>query len=81
MCPDRRHFGDAICYDNAINTEVVDSVIVEDTLPLEVSLVFSATDGGSYNSNDHTVTWDVGTLPAGASRGVRLHRRDPEPEC
>jgi len=55
----------AICFDNAINSEAVDNVVIEDTLPVEV--VFgSATGDGTYDALLHTVTWDVGTLEAGA---------------
>jgi uncharacterized repeat protein (TIGR01451 family) len=55
----------AVCYDNALNDYAVDNVVVEDTLPLEVSFV-SATDGGVYNF-DRKVSWNIGTLPAGSS--------------
>ena len=56
-----------ICYDNTQNTFDVNNVVITDTLPAEVSFV-SATGGGTYASGAHTVTWDIGTLSAGASQ-------------
>jgi uncharacterized repeat protein (TIGR01451 family) len=53
-----------ICYDNTLNTYDVHSVTITDTLPAETTFV-SASDGGTYDSSTHTVTWDIGTLPAG----------------
>jgi len=55
-----------ICYDNMRNPEVHNVTIVDD-LPAEVSFV-SATDGGTYDSATHTVTWDIGTIPAQTSQ-------------
>ena len=52
-----------ICYDNLRNPDVHNVTLV-DGLPTEVSFV-SATDGGTYDSIAHTVTWDIGTIPAG----------------
>ena len=52
-----------ICYDNLQNPEVHNVTLVDD-LPAEVSFV-SATGGGTYDSVAHTVTWDIGTIPAG----------------
>jgi uncharacterized repeat protein (TIGR01451 family) len=41
----------------------VHNVTIVDTLPSELDFV-SASDGGVYDPNTHTVTWDVGDLPA-----------------
>jgi len=54
-----------ICYDNTLNNFDVHAVTIVDTLPENVSFV-SATGGGTYNSVTHTVTWDIGTVTAGA---------------
>jgi uncharacterized repeat protein (TIGR01451 family) len=54
-----------ICYDNTGNAYDVNNVILIDTLPAEVAFV-SASGGGTYDSGTHTVTWSLGTLPAGA---------------
>lgn len=56
-----------ICYDNTENAFDVHNVKIVDELPAEVGLV-SATGGGTYDSNTHTVIWDIGTLPAGAAQ-------------
>ncbi|MCW7080874.1 MAG: DUF11 domain-containing protein [Candidatus Methanospirare jalkutatii] len=60
--------GDAItytiCYENK-NDYVVHNVTLVDTLPDEESFV-SASDGGIYDADNHTVTWYIGTLSAGA---------------
>ena len=53
-----------ICYDNTLNTYDVHNVTITDTLPAETTFV-SASDGGTYDASTHTVTWDIGTLPAG----------------
>ncbi|ABE51082.1 PEF-CTERM sorting domain-containing protein [Methanococcoides burtonii] len=55
----------AISYDNALNNNPVNSVMIVDSLPVEVTFV-SASDSGVYNSTTHTVTWTIGTLAAGA---------------
>lgn len=55
-----------ICYDNTLNAYDVTNVTIDDKLPPEVSFV-SATGGGIYDSVNHTVTWNIGTLPAGDS--------------
>jgi len=39
-------------------------VIIEDTLPTETVFV-SASPPGTYDSNNHTVTWQIATLPFG----------------
>ncbi|NVM57866.1 MAG: hypothetical protein HWN51_07090 [Desulfobacterales bacterium] len=54
-----------ICYDNDANDFDVYNVIITDKLPAETSFV-TASGGGTYDSNSHTVTWDIGTLEAGA---------------
>ncbi|NPE29183.1 DUF11 domain-containing protein [Methanococcoides sp. SA1] len=55
-----------ISYDNALNNNPVNSVMIVDSLPAEVTFV-SASDSGVYNSTTHTVTWTIGTLAAGAA--------------
>jgi len=54
-----------ICFDNELNQYDVHNVTINDTLPVEVDFA-SATDGGVYDSVNHIVTWNIGTLPAGA---------------
>lgn len=57
-----------ICFDNAQNNNPVDNVVITDTLPTEVSYV-SCTGGGIYAAGPpETVTWNIGTLAAGASQ-------------
>jgi uncharacterized repeat protein (TIGR01451 family) len=55
----------SICYNNTANNFDVHNVTLFDTLPPEVTFV-SATGGGVYDGGTHTVSWDIGTLPAGA---------------
>ncbi|MCK5030326.1 MAG: DUF11 domain-containing protein, partial [Thermoplasmatales archaeon] len=50
----------SICFDN-MNDFSVNNVILEDTLPSEVIFV-DASHGGSYDSVNHKVVWDVGTI-------------------
>jgi uncharacterized repeat protein (TIGR01451 family) len=57
-----------ICYDNLDNNFDVTSAVLVDDLPPEVTFV-SATGGGTYNGTTHTVTWDIGTIPAGDPGG------------
>jgi len=52
-----------ICYDNLGNNFAVHNVTIVDNLPPEVDFV-SATGGGVYDPVTHTVTWNIGTLPA-----------------
>jgi len=52
-----------ICYDSLSNQYDVHNVTIVDTLPANVSFV-SATGGGMYSPD--TVTWDIGTVTAGA---------------
>jgi len=56
-----------ICYDNTANAYDVHNVTLTDNLPAETNFV-SATGGGIYNATTHTVTWDIGTLSAGAAQ-------------
>ena len=56
-----------ICFNNEDNTEDVDNVSIVDQLPAETTFV-SATDGGVYESVAHTVTWNEGTVDAGATQ-------------
>ena len=51
-------------FDNTLNSFDVTNVTLVDTLPAEVTFV-NASGNGSYDSNNHTVTWDIGTIPAG----------------
>ena len=57
-----------ISYTNT-NTYNVTGVTINDTLPPEVTFV-SCTGGGSHSGN--TVTWNIGTITAGASGSVTL---------
>lgn len=63
------HPGDTITYtisfDNTLNTIDIHNVVIVDDLPPETTFV-SASDGGTYDLSTHMVTWDIGTLPAGA---------------
>ena len=52
-----------ICYDNTANAFDVHNVTITDALPANTTFV-SAT--GSYTIVGNTVTWNIGTLPAGA---------------
>ena len=52
-----------ICSDNTNNAYNVTNVTIFDQLPTNLSFV-SATDSGAYDSVNHTVTWDIGTVPA-----------------
>ncbi|MEA1984348.1 MAG: PEF-CTERM sorting domain-containing protein [Euryarchaeota archaeon] len=53
-----------ISYDNAQNNNPVTGVTIVDTLPAKVTYVSST--GGTYDAVNHTVTWNIGTLAAGA---------------
>lgn len=57
----------SICYDNLANTADVHDVTLVDVLAENVSFV-SASDGGVYDPATRKVTWNIGTLPAGAPR-------------
>ena len=54
-----------ICFDNKRNIYDVHNVTLVDTLPAEESFV-SASDRGIYYAVNHTVIWNIGTLPARA---------------
>ncbi|GAG85243.1 unnamed protein product, partial [marine sediment metagenome] len=54
-----------ISFDNIQNPQSVNNVTITDSLPAETTFT-SATGGGIYNSTHHTVTWNIGTLVAGA---------------
>jgi DNA-binding beta-propeller fold protein YncE len=54
-----------LCYDNLANPFDVTGVTLTDDLPIAVDYV-SSTGGGIYDAVTHTVTWDLGDLPAGA---------------
>jgi uncharacterized repeat protein (TIGR01451 family) len=61
-----------LSFDNKLNATDVHNVILKDTLPPQTTFV-SATGGGTYDSETHRVTWQIGTLPAGAgTRSVQL---------
>jgi uncharacterized repeat protein (TIGR01451 family) len=54
-----------ISFGNALNNFPVNNVQIVDTLSDETNFV-SASDGGTYDSNTRKVTWNIGTLAAGA---------------
>jgi uncharacterized repeat protein (TIGR01451 family) len=54
-----------ISFDNKNNPFDVQQVTLKDDLPAETTFV-SATGGGVYDSETHTVNWNIGTVPAGA---------------
>ena len=56
-----------VCFDNVDNTLDVDNVTIVDQLSAETTFV-SATGGGIYASGPHTVTWNEGTVAAGAAQ-------------
>jgi uncharacterized repeat protein (TIGR01451 family) len=60
-----------ISYDNLGNAVDATSVTVVDTLPPELDYV-SSNPAGLYDIGMHTVTWDLGTLPAGSPGGEIL---------
>jgi uncharacterized repeat protein (TIGR01451 family) len=53
-----------LCFDNVKNDFPVTKAFITDKLPPEVTFV-SATDGGTYDSETHSVGWNIGTIPAG----------------
>ena len=55
-----------LTFDNVDNSYDVHNVVIEDTLPTEVIFV-SASGTGTYDPGTHTVTWQVGTIPAGGT--------------
>jgi uncharacterized repeat protein (TIGR01451 family) len=56
----------AIAYDNGANLDDVHNVILTDDLPSEAEFI-SCSAGGTYDSFDHSVTWQLGTLGGGGS--------------
>jgi uncharacterized repeat protein (TIGR01451 family) len=56
-----------ICYDNLGNAIDVHNVTLTDILSNQVDFV-SATGGGVYNAGTRTVTWNLGTVLAGAEQ-------------
>lgn len=68
-----------IRYSNAGDTTAFKAVLV-DSLSHQVEFI-SATNGGQYSATDHTVTWDIGDLPAAmiSSDSVRLTVRIKSP--
>ncbi len=61
-----------ISFDNLMNEFPVNNVTIHDTLPGE-TVFTSASNGGTYNSSIHRVTWIIGTLEAGeAKRSITL---------
>ena len=54
-----------ISYDNTLNNYSVSNVVITDNLPPETTYV-SNTGGGTYDSVNHRVIWNIGSLPAGA---------------
>jgi uncharacterized repeat protein (TIGR01451 family) len=53
---------------SAVNVRIMDYLADETEF-------FYATDQGSYNSNEHTVTWMLGDLPAGLTDSVKVKVR------
>jgi uncharacterized repeat protein (TIGR01451 family) len=54
-----------ICFDNTANNYPVYNVTIVENLPPNAAFI-SATGGGVYDLITHTVTWNIGTLPAGS---------------
>jgi uncharacterized repeat protein (TIGR01451 family) len=54
-----------VCFDNVDNILDVENVTIVDSLPAETTFI-SATGGGVYDPVAHTVTWNEGTVAAGA---------------
>lgn len=65
-----------IIYNNNANPYAVHGVILRDELPTETIYV-SATDGGVYDSENHAVTWDIGTLAPYAAGSRRVIAKVP----
>jgi uncharacterized repeat protein (TIGR01451 family) len=63
-----------ITYDNKNNAIVATNVTAVDTLPPELDFVSETLNGvpgtGVYDAGAHTVTWDIGNLPAGDPGGL-----------
>ena len=54
-----------ITCDNRLNPQQVTNVTIQDPLPAATTFL-SASGGGVYDPATNTVTWNLGTLPAGA---------------
>ncbi|MCK5232980.1 MAG: DUF11 domain-containing protein, partial [Desulfobulbaceae bacterium] len=56
-----------ICFDNFLNpTNAVDNVVITDEIPNNVSYISASVDEGTATFDGTTVTWDFGTVAAGA---------------
>lgn len=59
-----------ITFDNYFNQSLdVEDVTITDNMPFELDFV-STTNDGVYDSNTHTVTWNIGTIHAGEAGPV-----------
>ncbi len=79
--PDPVDAGDPLTY--TLTWEVggnafADNVVLTDTLPADATFV-SASDGGTYDSASHTVTWNLGNLVPGDMGTVTLVVQTPAP--
>lgn len=67
--------GEELTYDLTVTNHSAKTdateVVVTDQLPAQLTYV-SATDGGVYDADAHTVTWNLGTLPKGETRLVQV---------
>ena len=61
----------SMTYDNPDNIADVHNVVLEDALPVDLAFVL-ASAGGVYDSLDHRVTWDLGTLAPDEGGSVDL---------
>ena len=63
-----------IRFDNNDNNFPVTEVILDDTLPKEVSFVTADGDGvnGHYDAKNHTYRWSYPTLPSGTTNSLEL---------
>lgn len=60
-----------IAYDNCANPHDVHNVVLKDSLPPELVFV-SATGGGVYDVNTHTVEWLIGTVASGEADSEQM---------
>ncbi|MBD3257418.1 T9SS type A sorting domain-containing protein [candidate division GN15 bacterium] len=74
--PIGQNFTYEITFDNFDNDDEVTGVQVVDNLPVELDFISETLDGapgtGVYDPVAHTVTWDIGTVPAQAEGPVIL---------
>jgi uncharacterized repeat protein (TIGR01451 family) len=62
-----------ICYDNTATDSVnIWCLTLTDMLPSETTFI-NASDGGTYNKNTHTVTWEIASLPKGTAACVTVN--------